>query len=101
VDFRGQILKNARFWDSDVPYRIGCWRGFWVMLGELGVKGKGFCSTKVQISIYFLCIGHVPDRIGCWWGVRLAFRSQLSDRKAIKPELSGWLVTGRWLISES
>jgi hypothetical protein len=26
--FRGQISKNARFWDSDVPYRIGCWWGF-------------------------------------------------------------------------
>jgi hypothetical protein len=35
-----------------------------VMLGELGVKGKGFCSTKVQISIfslYWACSG--SDRL--------------------------------------
>jgi hypothetical protein len=68
VDFRGQISKNARFWDSDVPYRIGCWRGFWVMLGELGVKERCFCSTELQIFT-FSFVGHVPDRIGYWWGI--------------------------------
>jgi hypothetical protein len=62
-----QISKNARFWDSDVPYGIGSWWGFWVMLGELGVKGKGFCSTKLQISmfsLYWTCSGSDS----CWWG---------------------------------
>jgi hypothetical protein len=41
-----------RFLDSDVPYRIGCWRGFFLMLGKLGVKGRRFCSTEVKISTF-------------------------------------------------
>jgi hypothetical protein len=47
------------------------------MLGELGVKGKGFCSTKLQISIfslYWAC--SVSDRllVGNFW-IRLRAKS--------------------------
>jgi hypothetical protein len=68
VDFRGQISKNARFWDWDVPYRIGCWRGFFLMLGKLGVKGRCFCSTELQISTFSFCWA-CSGLDSCWWGI--------------------------------
>jgi hypothetical protein len=37
--FRGQISENARFLDSDVSDRIGCWRGFFLMLGKMDLMG--------------------------------------------------------------
>jgi hypothetical protein len=56
-----------RFLDADVPDRIVCWWGFFLMLGKMGVKGKGFCSTESKISTKVFD-WHVPDRIGCWRG---------------------------------
>jgi hypothetical protein len=55
--FRGQISKNARF--------LGCCRsvsdrllaGFFLILGKLGVKGKGFCSMELEISTICFVLG--------------------------------------------
>jgi hypothetical protein len=54
IVFGGQISKNARFLKSDVPDRIGCWRGWeqWLVVGGQWpvVAGGFFCSTEMQIS---------------------------------------------------
>jgi hypothetical protein len=63
--FRGQILKNARFSTFDVPDRIACWRGIFLMLGKLGVEGKDFCQQKSKFPRFFGC--SVSDRL--LWGI--------------------------------
>jgi hypothetical protein len=55
--FRGQILFFARFLDLDVPYRIGCWRGFFLMLGEIGAIGKEFLGVGIANFHVFLLLG--------------------------------------------
>jgi hypothetical protein len=50
------------------------------MLGKLGVKGKGFCSTKVENSTFFGC--SVSDRLLV--GVlRYCFAQRREDEKAV------------------
>jgi hypothetical protein len=63
-------------------FRIG-WLlvGFWLMLGKLGAKGKDFFATDLKISTFF-GLGHVPDRIGYWWGIfGASFAQRREDAK--------------------
>jgi hypothetical protein len=45
IVFGGQISKNARFLDSDVPYLIAV-GGVFVDSGEAGREGEGFFAQR-------------------------------------------------------
>jgi hypothetical protein len=54
-----------------------------LMLGKLGVKGKGFCSTELQISTIFWVEGCSNSDWLLVGGFGIKFRAKTQRRKAL------------------
>jgi hypothetical protein len=79
--FRGQISKNARFIGFGCSVLDGCWWGFLLMLGKLGVEGKDFLLNGFEnFHVFWVgaCTGSDRLLVGDFEG---KFRAKARRRK--------------------